>query len=48
MDSSDEDVMVLTVAIVNKCGAWRRSKRDHWVHPYIAEKVSTYDTFAAL
>jgi hypothetical protein len=46
MDSSDEDVMMLTVAVVNYA-VRRRRKRKHWVHPYIAERVSTYGTFAA-
>jgi hypothetical protein len=45
-DSSDEDVMMLTVAVVNNAVKGRR-KREHWVHPYIAERVSTYGTFAA-
>jgi hypothetical protein len=46
MDSSDEDVMMLTVAAVNNA-VKRRCKREHWVHPYIAERVLTYGTFAA-
>jgi hypothetical protein len=37
---------MLTVAVVNNA-VRRRRKREHWVHPYIAEKVSTYGTFAA-
>jgi hypothetical protein len=45
-DSSDEDVMVLTTAVVNNYAARRRRKREHWVHAYIAERVSTYGTFA--
>jgi hypothetical protein len=38
---------MLTVAVVNNYTARRRRKREHWVHPYIAERVSTYGTFAA-
>jgi hypothetical protein len=46
MDSSDEDVVLLTVAIANNSGARIRRKRKHWVHPLLVEKVSTYVTFA--
>jgi hypothetical protein len=47
MDSSDEDVMMLTVAAVNNYAVRRRRKREQWVHPYIAERVLTNGTFAA-
>jgi hypothetical protein len=47
MGLSDEDVMVLTMAIANNYGARRRRKVEHWMHPYIAEKVLTYGTFTA-
>jgi hypothetical protein len=41
-----EDIMLLTVAVVNNHAARRNRIREYWVHPYIAEKVSTYGTFA--
>jgi hypothetical protein len=40
-------VVVLTMAVGNNCGGGRSRRRKHWVHPHIAEKVSTYGTFAA-
>jgi hypothetical protein len=47
MDSSCKDAMLLTMATANKYGDTRRSKREHRVHPYIAEKVLTYSTSTA-
>jgi hypothetical protein len=46
MDSSDEDVVLLTVAIANNYGAKMMRTRKHWVHPLTVEKVSTCGTFA--
>jgi hypothetical protein len=47
MGSEDKDVMVLSMATANNYGARRRREREHWVHSYTAENVSTYGTFAA-
>jgi hypothetical protein len=46
MESSDEDVVLLTRAIGNNYGARMRRNRKHWLHPFIVEKVSTYGTSA--
>jgi hypothetical protein len=31
--------VALTTVVANNCGARRRRKREHWVHPHIAEEV---------
>jgi hypothetical protein len=35
------------MATAKNYGARRRRKRKQWLHPLIADKVSTYGTFAA-
>jgi hypothetical protein len=34
--------VLLTMAVANNYAARMRRKRKHWVHPLIAEQVSTY------